>query len=401
MHVWAQRKRAEAAHAAASAKRATAVADVWALRVLAGVHAGAERKLQQSGLLMIGGSDDCDIIFGDAEVAAHHCIVSHADGELSIRAVDADVRIDDRVLHPGDPQGISPFALVHIGGACFAIGPHWSDRWQSVLAKIEPTSVAAGNEQPARPRSGKLATISVALVLLLASTGALVLAQHNAKPQAQIVPAPVRDAELKTLIGSLGYKGLEVTVRNDGALVVSGYVESNEDMANLRAALVQHGFNPTIEAKSGPRIAEDVGETFRMSNLHATTKWDGHGHVMVSGHFGDEKELNTFLVSRTMRDFNESLHLWIDKQNLDPATPEVKKVPDGKRILRVVDGIDPYLISADQSRYYAGARLPRGGTFIGLDNGEVLVRDDADNLRRLPRESVVDASPSPWKGDER
>jgi len=395
MHVWAQRKRAEAADAAAIAKRAAA-ADVWALRVLGGMHAGAERKLQQSGLLMIGSSDDCDIIFGDADVAAHHCLVSHVDGDLSIRAVDADVRIDDRVLHPGDPQGISPFALVHIGGACFAMGPHWSDRWQTVLAKVGPAAAVTGAEQPARPRGGgKIATLSVALVLLLASTGALVLAQHNAKPPVQATPAPVRDAELKTLIDSLGYKGLRVSVRSDRGLVVTGYVERNEDMADLRAALVQHGFNPVVEAKSGPRIAEDVGEAFRMSNLHATTKWDGGGHVLASGHFGDEKELNAFLASRTMHDLNDKLNLLLDKQNLDPAAPEEKKVPDGKRIVRVVDGIDPYLISLDQSRYYAGARLPRGGTFIGLDNGEVLVRDDADNIKRLPRESVVDASSSP------
>ncbi|HEY0233348.1 MAG TPA: FHA domain-containing protein [Dokdonella sp.] len=392
MHVWAQRKRADAADAAASAKRAAGT-DVWALRVLGGMHAGAERKLQQSGLLMIGSSDDCDIIFGDAGVAAHHCIVSHTDGELSIRAVDADVRIDDRVLHPGDPQGISPFALVHIGGACFATGPHWSDRWQTVLAKLGPSAATTGAEQPARSRGGgKIATLSVALVLLLASTGALVLAQHNAKPPAQVAPAPVRDAELKDLVASLGYNGLNVTAGSDGGLVVNGYVESDKDMENLRAVLMEHGLNATVDAKSGPHIADDLKEILRISGLRATTKWDGNGHVLVSAHLGDEKEWNAFLYSRSMQEFNKKLHLLVDKQNLDPVAAEEKKVPDGKRIQRVVDGIDPYLISADQSRYYPGAQLPRGSTFIGLDNGEVLVRDDAGNIQRLTRESVVGAS---------
>ncbi len=100
----------------------------------------------------------------------------------------------------------------------------------------------------------------MALVLLLASTGALVLAQHNAKAPAAVAPALVRDSELKDLIASLGYSGLDVSVRSDGNLLVTGYVERNEDMDDLRTALVQHGFNPVVEAKSGPRIADEVAE---------------------------------------------------------------------------------------------------------------------------------------------
>lgn len=395
MQVWSTRKRAveEAPNSAAKSGGGQSVADVWALRVLAGVHAGAERKLQERSFLMIGSSDDCDLIFSDAGVAPHHCIVTRSGGEMSVRAVDAELRIDDQVLHPGDPQDIKPFTLVRIGGACFALGPHWSDRWQTLLSQIEPAPrpAASAEQTPPRQRSRAL-TLMVALVLMGASAGALLLAQHNTRPPPAPAPAGSREGELRGLIESLGYTGLKVSPRSDGKLVVVGYTERSEDLANLRAQLEQRGIKAEVEAKSGPRIAEDVAEQFRMANMHAKTEWKGKGHVLVSGRFGDRTEVEKFLASRSITDLNEKLSLIIDLQNLDSPPPEAKPVPDGKRIRKVVEGADPYLVSADKSVFYVGAKLPSGGTFEGLEDDKILVRDDAGNIQRLSRDRVIDAS---------
>lgn len=397
MQVWSTRKRpVEEAPTSAAKGGGQSVADVWALRVLAGVHAGAERKLQERSFLMIGSSDDCDLIFSDAGVAPHHCIVTRSGGEMSVRAVDAEVRIDDHVLHPGDPQDIKPFTLVRIGGACFALGPHWSDRWQSLLSQIEPTPrpAASAEQTPPRQRSNRIVTVMVALVLMGASAGALLLAQRNAKPLPAPAPAASRDGELRSLINSLGYSGLKVTARSDGKLLVSGYSERGEDLANLRTQLDQRGIKAEFEAKSGPRIAEDVAEQFRMANMHAKkTEWMGKGHVLVSGRFGDSKAVETLLASRSIKDLNEKLNLIIDLQNLDSPPPEAKAVPEGKRIRKIEGGTDPYMVSVDKSVFYVGAKLPMGGTFEGLEDDKVLVRDEAGNIQRLPRESVIDASP--------
>jgi hypothetical protein len=395
MQVWSTRKRAveEAPKSAATSGGGQSVADVWALRVLAGVHAGAERKLQERSFLMIGSSDDCDLIFSDAGVAPHHCIVTRSGSEMSVRAVDAELRIDDQVLHPGDPQDIKPFTLVRIGGACFALGPHWSDRWQTLLSQIEPAPrpAASAEQTPPRQRSRAL-TLMVALVLMGASAGALLLAQHNTRPPPAPAPAGSREGELRGLIDSAGYTGLKVSPRSDGKLSVTGYTERSEDLANLRAQIEQRGIKADVEAKSGPRIAEDVAEQFRMANMHAKTEWKGKGHVLVSGRFGDRAELEKFLASRSITDLNEKLSLIIDLQNLDSPPPEAKAVPDGKRIRKVVEGADPYLVSADKSVFYVGAKLPSGGTFEGLEDDKILVRDDAGNIQRLSRDRVIDAS---------
>ncbi len=394
MQVWSQRKHIEGAERAPARQIDGSIAEVWALRVLVGVHAGAERKLAERDMLIIGSADDCDLIFSDSGVAAHHCIVNYADGQLTVRAVDAEVRIDDNMLHPGDPVAVAPFALIRAGGARFAMGPHWSERWQTLLARVEQRPVASEDSAVApetKRHNGKFATLAVALVLLCAGGAALTLAQKNTKPVPAIAPVVPRDSEVRALVHELGFNGLGVEQRGEQS-VVTGYVERTEDMAVVRSRLDQRGFSNTIiEAKSGPRIASDVGESLRMNNLHVDTKWNGAGHVEVKGRFGDEKALYAVLGSRTIKEVNEKLHLKVDVVNLDPPPSTAKAVTDGKRIRRIVDGDDPYLLTVDNTKYYLHSTLPQGGTFLGIEEGDVLVRDDAGNVQRLPRDSVVDA----------
>lgn len=392
MQVWSTRKRAAEEAPKATAKGGgQSAADVWALRVLSGVHAGAERKLQESSFLMIGSSDDCDLIFSDAGVAAHHCIVTRNGEDLAVRAVDAEVRIDDRVLHPGDPQEIKPFSLLRIGGACFALGPHWSDRWQTLLSQIEPTPRAEAGEQPPRQRGNRIATLVVAMALMGASVGALMLAQNNAKPPPAPPAAQPRDGELRAVIGELGYKGLSVISSGNEQMIVSGYVERTEDVANLHERLIQRGIKAELEVKSGPQIEADVSESFRLSGLPVKAKWMGQALVEVQGRFGDGVELDKVLRSRTIQELNKNLGLKVKPVNLDPEQPK-QVVPDSKRIKDVFDGADPYLKAADGSTYFKDAKLPSGNVFIGIENGEILVRDGAGNIQRLSRESVIGAS---------
>lgn len=396
MQVWSQRKHVEKTERLSGRQGDAALTDVWALRVLGGIHTGAERKLLGSGMLIVGSGDDCDLIFTDAGVAPHHCIINYAEGKVTIRAMDADVRIDENVVHPGDPLGAEPFALIRIGGACFALGPHWSERWQTLLARVEsvPAKSDDAAQQPAaaRRRTSRLATLGVALVLLCASGAALVLAQHGSKPALTAAPTQPRDAELNALIGGLGFSHLKVEKQAGDKMVISGYVERDEDMAKLRAALDQHGFSAVgIEAKSGPRIAQDVRESLRMGNVHATTSWKGAGVVEISGRFGDEEELKAALRSRTISDLNEKLKLKVEIVNQSAKQPETKALPDNKRIRRVVDGVDPHLETADKSVIYVDGVLANGDVFLGIEGDDVVVRDPAGNVRHLPRDSVIDA----------
>jgi len=388
MQVWPLRTQNAAAAEPAQRKLAGRTApDTFALRILSGVHAGAERRLDARGMLLIGSGDDCDIILGDSGIGVHHCIVTYADGAMTVRAVDADVVIDGRTQRPGDTAALPAFSTVQIGGSSFAVGPHWSERWQNVLQKTEQQGPVVPTTRRAR---GKSIALWLAAAMFVASAGALVLAQHDTRALPAKPSAASQEKQIKALIASPALAGLQVKPHPEGGFVIDGYAEHADELDALKAQLARSGLNATVAAKSGAQIATDIGEFFRMNNLHAQTQWNGKGHVLVRGRFSDEEALRGVLASRTMQDFNENLHLKVDVQNLDPPQPESKAVADGKRIHRVVDGNDAYLVTVDGSRYYRGAKLPQGGVFVGIENDDVLIRSDAGNVRRLPRDSVAD-----------
>ena len=191
------------------------------------------------------------------------------------------------------------------------------------------------------------------------------------------------------------FNHLDVEKQAGDKLVISGYVERDEDMAALRAKLDRQGFpNVNIEAKSGTRIAADLREALRMKSVHATTQWKGEGVVEISGRFGNQEKLDEALVSRVVTEYNQKLNLKAQIKNLAPERPEVKPVPDSKRIRRIVEGDDPYLEAADKSVIYKGGVMPSGDVFLGLEGDDVLVRDPAGNVQHRTRESVLDAKSS-------
>ena len=82
-----------------------------ALRLVRGVHAGAERRCGSGGVVVIGGGDDGDLILSDEAVHPHHCIVSVIGTDIGLRAVEASVRAGGRKVPPGEPVRIAPFEV--------------------------------------------------------------------------------------------------------------------------------------------------------------------------------------------------------------------------------------------------------------------------------------------------
>ena len=94
-----------------------------ALRVLSGVHLGAEIVLEE-GTWAVGRDDSCDIILSDAALAPRHCALAiGADGTVTAKPLDGTV------LTAGDdaePKGgiLKPGIIYKMGSVLFA----WGDR---------------------------------------------------------------------------------------------------------------------------------------------------------------------------------------------------------------------------------------------------------------------------------
>jgi hypothetical protein len=143
----------------------------------------------------------------------------------------------------------------------------------------------------------------------------------------------------------------------------------------IRPAHSDAGIAQVVDAaarRPGEAVAHDVAEVLRLSGIVSKAQFTGDGAVTVTGHLGDPKALATVIQSRAMREIVGLKR--VVAVNLDhPGGSAWGTSVDGTRIVSVIASEDPYVVTADGSRYYVGASLPQGGRLTGVKAGEVLV----------------------------
>jgi type III secretion system (T3SS) inner membrane Yop/YscD-like protein len=312
-----------------SAGSATSEHQMLNLRVVKGLHRGALTPIAPSEVILVGADEDCDVILHDAGVARHHCVLSNMDSKLFLRAIDGPLVLDGRVLDPGRSICVKPGSCVELGSTAFDV-------------VSERDSDVPYVERLAQPRGTR---------------GRLML---------------------------WNMRWAAVAVLAVGVAVACGL---NPVQIGLRGRSPQAAQAPAEElaaGRPGGDIARDVKEVLRLSDVACDAHYDGNGTVTVHGHMGDPKVLATVIQSRAMREIvglKRVLAVNLD----DPHGTASPTQVDGTRIVSAISGDDPYVVTADGSRYYVGAELPQGGRLAGVEGDEVLIeRNGQVEHWRLP-----------------
>jgi hypothetical protein len=299
------------------------------LRVVKGMHRGALTAIAPSDVLLVGADEDCDVILHDAGVARHHCVLSNLDSKLFLRAIDARLTLDGRPLDPGRSVCIEPGTCVELGSTAFDVV---SER-DSDVPYIEKLLQPRGTRRRLLLRNMRWAAVAVLAV------GVAV---------------------------ACGLNPVQMGLRGRGTQV-----------AQVPAEQLAAG-------RPGADIARDVEEVLRLSDVSCDAHYDGNGTVTVHGHMGDPKVLATVIQSRAMREIvglKRVLAVNLDDRHSTASSMQV----DGTRIVSAISGDDPYVVTADGSRYYVGAELPQGGRLAGVEGDEVLIeRNGRVEHWRLP-----------------
>src|SRR3981081_1618240 len=95
--------------------------DVPALKVTGGVHKGAVIRLDTADMLVIGASDDCDVILADTGVRSHHCVLKRQADKFFLRAIEDALKLAGHEQYPGATSFVAPWVPVIIGSAAFEI----------------------------------------------------------------------------------------------------------------------------------------------------------------------------------------------------------------------------------------------------------------------------------------
>lgn len=347
------------------------------LRVFSGLHAGAEFRLPERGILMVGKADDCDLILGDADIQDHHCVLTMVGDQVLLRAMNGDVSADGKAVASGENITVEHFAMVSLGKVQFALGPHWSERWLSLDEANGHSEAALAERQLAHRRRGVLAIVG----LLLALAVFVLLGSWRVSHPSSVQPRSASN-QLETARGILHQMSLRHVVADvDSAnhVVVHGVVGNAAQLPELRQKLSQAGLSTELTVRDWPSVAKQVKDIFGMHGYTVETQLLDQGAIEVDGHFGDpdstEKVKREVLGSSDMQQLNGAVGLNLALRNFDERKPEPPKLDDSKHIVHVNSGDDTYIVTRDQSRYYPGSALPQGGILVGVTPDEnILVR---------------------------
>jgi len=354
------------------------------LRVFSGVHAGAEFRMPERGILMIGHADDCDLILGDADIREHHCVLTVVGDQVLLRALEGDVETHEGRIAAGENITLEHFAMARLGDVQFAVGSHWSERWQSLVDAVDHGGSTMTDKQLTGRRRGVLAVAS----LLLAFAVLVLFGSWKVNHPA---PIHLRSAseqleQTRGILRQMSLQHVSANVDDSDRLVVRGVVGNAKQLPELKQKLSAAGLITELTVRDWPSIAKQVTDIFGMHGYTVETQLLDQGLIEVDGHFGDpdnaERVKKDVLGSADMQNLNSNVGLNLALRNYDEHKPEAPKLDQGKLIRHVNGGADSYVITHDESRYYPGSMLPQGGTFVG-------VTDDNNVLLRMPDNSYM------------
>lgn len=358
------------------------------LRVVSGLHSGAERELDGGEMILIGSGEDCDMVLADAGVAAHHALLSFLDGRFSLRALDAPLHVGTAMVHPGDPVELDRVQRVGIGEAAIAFGAADDAGWERLVPG--GLGLRPAPSQGARTRSRRLPVIAAVAVLSLASLA--VFAAFMPQPQ----PAPDHREQLQRLVSEHGIDEGRASLDPQGRLVLTGTVPDTATRERIARRIVEEKIDARLELRTGDDIAGDVAEILRGQGITARTRYLGNGDVEVRGRFEDEAALRAASFSRAMREVKGLVRVIpVDVSGATVARRAAAKPPKPVRIriASIVRGDNPHVVSGKGDRYEVGADLPGIGTLVSITEGSAHALRPDGTLERLKPE------PEPPGGD--
>ena len=296
----------------------------WMLRVLTGVHSGAEALLSHDEAVL-GSAEECDFVFDDAALSDRHIgLRADADGAV-LRVLDTNnpVRVDGSDVQ--GEVGLEPYQVVSIGKVSLAVGPA-DEAWPAIelpgagqtdvapehAESIAPESVAeqpaadateqdsAANSSPlAQPRrsvSRRLAATGAGAVALVAALGWF-LVPREVEP----VHADIEDVATRIRAVAVRHDAL-VDLHEDpdapGTMRVSGFIDTAAGEARMLADLGQAGVRATVHLVSTEELSDYVTSAINQSvgldarnDLRVEPLAGAPGQLVVSGYLHDRASL--------------------------------------------------------------------------------------------------------------
>ncbi len=251
------------------------------VRILSGLHRGAEVAMAEHGQCIVGADADCSIVLFDPNVAPRHCVLQEDSFGLSCRALDAAVTVDDRPLAPGEVAKLDDFSLIRCGQAALSIGPaqgNWS------------IAESALNSPKSRPLHAvrslrRLNPYALFATVMFGITCVIGLAYAALSDRSYELSAD-RVAEARTWLKRIAPAGSELTIGADASpsheLLLTGYVQGEQQLRALLSASRASNFGPRVEVYTVAEMTNSMQRLLTLEQLPCDLQYQGAGHFNCS-----------------------------------------------------------------------------------------------------------------------
>lgn len=247
------------------------------LRILGGLHRGAELPFAALEHYVIGSDAQCAVVLGDAGVAARHCVIAGDDYGATLRAIDAPVSVAGRDVRPGEVVSLDDFQLVRCGEAVLGVGPERGD-WSAAQRALHAGTPVRLDVMGRLRRFNPYALFAT---LVFGLTSMIGLAYATLSDGAvELTHSHVEAARL--WLQSVAPKGSELVVGVEDApgrqLLLSGYVLSGQQLRTLAAAARASEFEPRLAVHAIDELTDSMGRLAQQSGLPCDPQHKGAGH---------------------------------------------------------------------------------------------------------------------------
>ena len=326
---------------------------LWTMKILAGVHVGAEVTLSDEEATL-GRDDACDLVLEDAGLADRHIrLYAGTDIRMTVLDGSSPVCVDGRPVE-GSIE-LEPYQVVTVGGLALALGPA-DQAWPPIdlPASPGPESRSAQEEVTASegPAEGRIeespatedppatdtgesggasekaehsssrhvrAAGMVAVFLLAVAAAVWLLAPRQVQTEHGDPEETARTIEeIASRYGAVVQ--VEVDTSTDGSITVTGNVDTSQSRLQLLDELAKANVHATVHIVSTDEIAESVA-TILDRTLNADERnlvavrpvEDSPGELTVFGYVERESSLSA-ARSIIERDVKESTALHYEVQ---------------------------------------------------------------------------------------
>ena len=248
------------------------------LRVLSGLHRGAEVPLDTDERYIIGSDAESAVVLCDRGVAARHCLIAADDYGWTCRALDASVMVGNRELKKGEATSVEEFELIRCGAAAFGVGPALGDWSGAELALQAPRVTPLRSLRQLNPLV-LFATVVVGITCVIGLAYAAL-----SDGDAELTPGRVEAA--RAWLRSVAPEGSELTIGADHAanneLLLSGYVPHARQLNDLVASSRTSKFNPRLDVYAVDEMTASMSRLAHLSGVPCEPLYKTEGHLACS-----------------------------------------------------------------------------------------------------------------------